>query len=548
MDERWSTVQTTLREPDPLVQTCQAAQARHHFFSVSTAGQQPQPVVVAVSGGVDSVALLHVLYHLAAEWQLALHIAHLDHNLRPESAADAQFVAQLADHLHLPFHQQQLAPASLAGRGDGIEAAARQARYQFLTAVALAITPAEQTPVIALAHHADDQAETLLLHLVRGSGLPGLGGMRWLSVRRASDLWPAVPVAQGEQPIRLVRPFLGVQRAALLRYVRTHNLAWREDSTNSDQRFARNRLRHTVLPALATLNPQIVQSLTRTAAIIQEEIDRLAALDRELIVALLLEPTWSLAQLVAWQEQSRPQQQAMAPHRVVLAAERFSQLPKAAQRGVLREAYLLVTASGTMPDFAHVETLTTALQSPFNASGPHVLLADVAWSVVGATAATPARLSLHRVEALPFTPDHPFLDKAWRAAIGCLPLPMPGAIAASGWTLTVTTLPRTALPEDWQSQCDGWQTYLDTDHMGTPILTTPHPGYRFAPLGMQGRHKTVGDFLTDRKVPVALRTGWPLLVDQTSSEVLWIGGYQPSHRVRITEQTQVVLRLAWQKN
>lgn len=546
--EHWSTLQTTLREPDPLHKECQVAQARHHFFNGPTPTlDQPQPVVVAVSGGIDSVALLHVLHTLASTWQIALHVAHLDHNLRPESADDAHFVAQLAAQWRLPFHQRQLSPTALTHRGDGLEAAARQERYGFLTEVALAVTPAAQTPIIALAHHADDQAETLLLHLVRGTGLQGLGGMRWVSTRRAVDLWSAAPIEHCEQPIRLVRPFLGVRRADLLRYVRTYHLTWREDSSNTDQHFARNRLRHTVLPALATLNPQVVQTLTRTADLLQQEAERLAALDREALVAVLIEPAWSLAQLAAWQAQSRVQQQATAPLRVVLDAKRLTQLSTATQRGVLREAYTLVTTAATTPDFAHSETLVTALQPPLHASGPHRLLADVAWSVAGATAATPARLSLHRVGALPFAPDHPFLDETWRTASGCLPLPVTGVISVGEWTLTVATLPRASLPAEWRAQGYGWHTTLDAEQVGTPCLTTPQPGHQFAPLGLKGRHKSVGDFLTDRKVPAALRSGWPLIVDQTNKEVLWIGGYQPSHRARITEQTQLVLRLTWEK-
>ena len=167
-----STVQTTLPEADLVRQQCQAAQARHHFFRGPTTppADQPQPVVVAVSGGADSVALLHLLHSLASPWQIALQVAHVDHNLRPESAADAHFVAQLAAQWQLPFHLQQLAPTDLAESGEGIEAAGRRARYRFLTEVALTITPPGQIPVIALAHHADDQAETLLLHLCAAAG------------------------------------------------------------------------------------------------------------------------------------------------------------------------------------------------------------------------------------------------------------------------------------------------------------------------------------------------------------------------------------------
>lgn len=543
-----SIAQTSLPEADPLHQACQTAQERHHFFRGPIVPDgQLQPVVVAVSGGVDSVTLLHVLSSLAPLWQITLHVAHLDHNLRPESADDAHFVAQLADQGQWPFHQARLTPAALADSGEGIEAAGRHARYRFLTEVALAITPPDQCPVIALAHHADDQAETLLLHLVRGSGLRGLGGMRAVSQRRVGDLWPAAPVERAEQTLHLVRPFLGVQRADLLRYVRQHNLSWREDSTNQDQRFVRNRLRHTVLPALTTVAPTVVQTLTRTAELLQQEADRLAALDQETLVTLLLEPTWSLAQFQAWRGQRRAQQQTTAPVRVVLAAERLCTLSPAAQRGVLREAYSLVTQSATVPDFAHSDALVSALQRPFTSSGPHSLLADVAWSLAGAAAGQPARFSLHRTDVTPFSAAQPFLDEAWRATYGCRPLPMTGTITLSdGWQLTSAVLTRQALPTDWRKG-GGWQVYLDADQVGQPALTTPQPGHRFAPLGMAGQHKSVGDFFTDRKVPVDLRRGWPLIVDQATGEVLWISGYQPSHQARVTEQTQRVLWLAWQQ-
>ena len=532
--------------PEPLLQQLQAAQARHAFFAGTSAA--PQPVVVAVSGGADSVALLQLLSQLASPWHLALYVAHFDHNVRPESADDADFVAELAAQLGVPFQQERLATGALAAAAEGIEAAGRRARYRFLTEFALQITPPTQTPVIALAHHADDQAETLLLHLVRGSGLYGLGGMRWVSTRPAGDLWPDAPSDQRQRRINLVRPFLGVQRADLLRYLRTAGFSWREDSTNQDQHFVRNRLRHAVLPVLTTINANVVQTLTRTAEIMQQEAERLQALDQGALVSLLREPAWSLPELQGWQAQNRAAQIATAPVRVVLDATHLHGLSVAAQRGVLREAFNLVTKRTLVPDFAQVETLLAAAQPPLTTSGPHSLLADVAWSRVGAMADQPAFLSLHQVEALPFAPTHPFLDVSWRETIGMLPLPANGSITVvDGWSLHVAQLPIQALPSTWRTEAGPWQVYLDADQVGQPVLTTPQPGQRFAPLGMNGHHKTVGDFFTDRKIPVVLRAGWPLLVDQRTNEALWISGHQPSHRARLTEQTQRVLQLAWVK-
>ncbi len=534
---------------DVLLQQCRAAQARHQLFagSASLPAEQPLTVVVAVSGGADSVALLHLLYHLTAEWRLTLHVAHLDHNLRPESAADAQFVAQLAQTWGLPFHHQQLSPAALTGAAEGLEAAARRARYGFLTQVAARVTPTGQVPVIALAHQANDQAETVLMHLVRGSGLRGLGGMRWVSQRLIGDLWPTAPPDQGAQPIQLVRPLLGAQRADILHYLQTHELAWREDSSNADQRFVRNQLRHTVLPSLMALNPNLLDTLARTAQIVQQEADRLTVLDQATLATVLLDPHWSLAAIQAWHGQSRAQQSATAPARVVLDLAGWAAQSVAAQRGVLREALTLVAPStASNIDFAHSESILTALQASWQASGPHPLIGDVAWSVAGASATTPARLSLHHKDALPFAPTQPWLDEHWRATIGALPLLNTGTVTVGDdWVLEITYLPISALPDDWRNPNQPWQTYLDAAQMGKLVLTTPRPGQRFTPLGMTGHHKALGDFFTDRKTPVALRSGWPLIVDAATGEVRWVCGAQPGHHARLTSTTHLVLRLTW---
>ncbi|MBX3015436.1 MAG: tRNA lysidine(34) synthetase TilS [Caldilineaceae bacterium] len=529
---------------DPLLLACLAAQRRHALFGGTPT--QPQVVVVAVSGGADSVALLHVLCQLQTQWGLLLHVAHLDHNLRPESVADAHFVAQLAAQWHIPFHGHQLPLGSLAAGVDGVEAAGRAARYHFLAEVAVTVTPPTQPPVIALGHHADDQAETVLFRLVRGSGVQGLGGMRWVAPRPLGELWPTAPLEKRAQPIRLVRPFLGVQRADLLRYLRTHQLAWREDKTNVDQRFARNRLRHTVLPALAALNPKAVATLARSAQLFQAEAERLALVDQTLLSTLLREPAWSLAQIQAGLAQRYDPAQAL--ERVLLDLERLTAFPRAAQRGILRAAIALLLGPALLPSFEQLDGFTLALQPPHQTSGPHPLLADLAWSLRGPVAATPACLSLHRQMALPFSPEEPWLADAWRQQVGTFALPEGGKVAVGqGWSLCVERLSSAELPADWRQRCGPWQVYLDATQSGRPVLTTPQPGDRYAPLGLQGHHQSIGDFFTDRKIPPALRSGWPLIVDASHGVVLWVGGYQPSHTAQITAHTQAVLGLRWEQ-
>ncbi len=204
-------------------------------------------VVVGVSGGADSVALLRALHQL----DIPVTVAHLNHQLRgAESDADERFVRDLAEKLGLPMVVESTDVRSLSETsGLSLEMAARQARHHFFAKF--------ENSVIALAHHADDQAETFILKLARGAGTDGLGGM---------------PFSQKIGQIRLIRPMLDLPRAAILQWLEENNFKWREDASNRDEAFLRNRVRHTVLPLLETeLNPNIRETILRTMDILREE-------------------------------------------------------------------------------------------------------------------------------------------------------------------------------------------------------------------------------------------------------------------------------------
>jgi tRNA(Ile)-lysidine synthase len=198
-------------------------------------------VLVAVSGGADSVALLHLLHSLPPDFPLALHAAHLDHAIRPQSAADAAFVRRLCDTLGIPLVVGRIdVPALSCERRLGLEEAGREARREFLRTGARRLGCA----CIALAHHRDDQAETVLHRLLRGSAAPGLSGMRLRSGP-------------------FIRPLLGFTARQLRDYLAAHGLPHVEDASNRDPAFTRNRLRHEVMPHLAELNPRIGEHLAR---------------------------------------------------------------------------------------------------------------------------------------------------------------------------------------------------------------------------------------------------------------------------------------------
>ena len=215
-------------------------------------------LLCAVSGGRDSVCLLHYLVSIAAERGFTVAAGHLNHRMRPEAQRDEDFVRELCRTMNVPFYTEAAPVYETAARwGLGVEETGRKLRYDFLFRTAEQIGAAR----IATAHHAQDQAETVLLNLLRGTGPEGLGG---------------IPPVRG----RIVRPLLQTSRTEIEDYLEAHHLSHVEDSTNEDTHYARNRLRRELWPALETINPALERAIGRTAEILRREngyLDTLAA-------------------------------------------------------------------------------------------------------------------------------------------------------------------------------------------------------------------------------------------------------------------------------
>jgi tRNA(Ile)-lysidine synthase len=213
--------------------------------------RQGTRLLVGVSGGVDSVVLLHLLCQLSPLRSLTLSVAHLDHAIRPESGEDAHFVGQLCGEWGVPFTVERVdVPALARSTGQSLEMAAREARHAFLFRLA----EEQDADYIVLGHHRDDQAETFLLRLLRGSGLSGLSAMRH---RRG----------------RWLRPLLAASRQQLEDYAREQGLQWREDASNEDPRHLRNRVRHQLMPRLREFNPRLEERLDLLCRQLQAEED-----------------------------------------------------------------------------------------------------------------------------------------------------------------------------------------------------------------------------------------------------------------------------------
>ena len=418
----------------------------------------PGPVVVAVSGGADSLVLLRVLLTLRDTLDITLHVATFDHQIRGTAGAeDVRFVEGIAALWSVPISTGRAdVPALAMAEKAGIEESARKARYQFLAQVAREVGAA----TIATGHNRDDQAETVLLHVVRGSGTAGLRG-----------ILPKSPLS-ADPSILLVRPLLDTPRREIEAYLSHFGIEPRQDATNQDTNYTRNRLRHEILPLLEQINPQVRTALARTAEILQQDYETL------------------LAQTPRFVPGSRGGE---------LAREVFLQLSPAQQRITLREsAGGLTTASIS---FERIESAVTLIRE--HAHGVRTPMGGGIWLVINN-----GLLILHR-DPVEYPADCPALlveEPLVIAGPGDYPLP------GTAWILEV----QTSLSARSR---DPYSAILAISPGSHIALRRRRNGDRFAPMGMNGRHQKLSDILINEKVPVEWRDQIPLLT--VDDQVAW---------------------------
>ncbi len=456
-----------------------------------------EAVVVGVSGGADSVCLLHLLKNMAASLDLRLIVAHLNHQLRPEAGADEQFVRQTALAWGLAYvSDRQDVSRAAADHKTSLEAMARYRRYQFLWRVAVEAGANK----VAVGHHADDQAETVLMHFLRGTGLSGLRGM---APATAMDRLPLGHDFSPPGPApTLIRPLLEISRPDIEAYCHRHKLSLRSDPSNQDTTFFRNRLRHELLPYLETFNPNIRQVLQRTANIAAADFEWLSdQLDR------------------VWPMITR----RVEAVNVIFDKQGWLDLPLALKRLALRRAVYELEDNLRDLDFGHIDQMVTLLEQGRGnkqVTLPHRLLLVVEYDT----------FTIKYQHDPPPRPDFPTLSPD-----AIVPVTWPGvtSLPQAEWQLRVEFLTPTEIDQDRLTQPGRWALYLDAALVGQSlILRTRRPGDSFTPFGLAGHRQKISDFMINQKIPARQRDLIPLLVTE-ADQILWVCGYRAAEQTRI---------------
>jgi len=472
-------------------------------------------VVVGVSGGADSVCLLHVL----AKWRqgpgIKLHVAHLNHQLRGvESEADAKYVSDLAGSLGVPITiDSQDVAAYRIERNFSLEEAGRELRYAFLARVAGEVGANR----IAIGHTRDDQVETILMHILRGTGVTGLCGLA-----------PCSPMAYDKQGMSLrakrrsllvIRPLLDITREETTNYCQEQQLDPRIDSSNRSLSFFRNRLRLQLLPLLRQYNPSIDQALLRLADIAKEDN------------AFIEQQASGL-----WDEVARQENNA-----IYFDKKQIAGLPIALQRQLLRAAVTKLAGDTRDIEASHIEMARSLLNKPASkkVSLPHSFVCQVGYDEI--VIASTAKQS--QIPPCPFPP-----------LPGEVPLKVPGKTVFPGWKVIasivrerVDSLSSRSVPSTSEgTRQSNLVADFDLHKTGAELFVRQRqPGDKFQPLGMS-MPKKLYEFMVDARIPRSWRGRIPIVC--SPQQIIWVVGWRIDDRVKTTEDSKEILRLEFVKS
>ena len=510
----------------------------------SRRGQAAAPVILMVSGGADSMALLHMvatepldlgdgagLVRIAQE---RLHVLHVNHLLRGVDAdADQHFVQETCDSLDIPYTVLRVDVAKLAQERDGnVEEIGRRVRYDAARELAQKLCAEQgvsrQKAKILTAHTADDRAETFMMNVMRGSGMSGLA-----SIPRHRGL--------------IYRPLLDCTHDQLKDWLKARGLDWHEDATNTDTHYLRAYMRHNVLPLLKARNPLLVQTVCKIADLMTDEDDYLEAKAARKLRHITLRKSESSLVLDALKLSSTD----------VVIARRVVRI---VARQLIPEAWL---------EFRHVDAVLEAVAAGVGVANlpqnleARVRLGTVAFSftgaarsAVGAAAAVTARSAVGAAAAGGAASNEPAGTVPAAATFG-EHLAVPGTLElADGRVLSARILPvehgfdvvsyATAHSQEWLGESvllDARACGVDPVHGGSLWVSGPEAGDTMQPLGMHGQSKKISDLLGEAGVPVESRSMMPIVRTNIRGHVVWVAGIRPDERVKCTQDTKQLLEL-----
>lgn len=434
-------------------------------------------VVVGVSGGADSLALLHILWEIRRDFHLSLLVAHLDHGLRPEAGQEKSFVRKASADLGIPFFSRKVDVRQKQKEGGlTLQEAAREARYAFL----LETAKSQKATKIALGHTADDQAESLVMRLLRGSGTRGLSGIP--------------PVRDGI----FIRPLIEVWREEVESFLKEKKVAYLSDPSNRSLHFLRNRVRHELLPILQQYNPRFRQTLVQMADLFRAE-----------------EEFWQKLLEEKYPSVVRSQKRDSITLDVPSLISRSLPL----RLRIFRYAIEKLLGHLRRIRLSHILSIDGLLQNP----EPNKSI-QLPQGIGVAKSYQTLIFSKAKEEVVPF--EHS--------------VPGPGyvEIPEIGRGMRFEVQARRPLVPFEDSKC---VAVLDFDSIDFPlIIRSFQPGDRFQPLGMEGEKK-VKDLFIDCKIPAARRKRIPLLFKE--DRLLWVVGVRIDHRARLKPETRRVLRV-----
>lgn len=470
------------------------------------------PLVVGVSGGADSLALLHLLH----EAGFSLVVCHFNHRLRPAADGDATFVESVAAKLRLPFEGGAEDVGAFAETNRlSVEEAARKLRYRFLYRCARS----HGAQAVAVGHTADDQIETVLMHFIRGAGLSGLKGML-----------PRTILTEFDADVPLVRPILQMWRKDTEAYCGEHGLDFRSDASNTDPTYFRNRLRLSLIPELETYNPGFRAALLRSSGALQG--------DYELIQGVLD---------AAWERTAAEQ----GPGFLGFSRAALEELPIPLRRGLIRRGAFRLRPGLRDVDFDALEEAAAAITPPqastrSRAGGLVEIAGGLRLEIEADTVfLTGQGIELPAGEWPQVTGD---AAQTWKwETRGQIELAgglvLEGEIRELDGSLETTlrqfladaTLKLGKMDEVRRAALPEFTAWLSADVAGEVLeIRTPQPGDRVEPLGMGGKRVKLSDLFINNRIPKRLRARWPLVC--VGEQIAWVPGLRAAERFRLREK------------